>query len=449
MDCRNQLAKPMSNTSDFLLLAREEKSLRAEILADFLEAEFPKCAERLRVSRFFPDTDIRLPSGELIGLLEGLEGVRDGWFIPSREYLEGPGNESTDSLCGYCVLGSGRTGHPVWAQNVRSTLRFQQAIIRDPGFDSRSLHAFVECPAFREIRALELDGHPTLGCERSFADHGLPGLRALSWRSHQQAFSEGSDPVFVNPFFAKLDRFSLHGTFLSVRMVKDLAESAALMGLTHLGLHTPGPDKERLEVLTGWGGFQGLEAFELSVPCGAGEGWLETLLVRAPKLKHLGLAGNPGTTGSLLRALAGLGKGGLRSLYLSLIPVCDEVMAILVDWAACGALRHLYLDRCQISWKAHRLIGQGLLPHLETFGFHMRRWQPVQAGMVFEGGSSRLIDLDLGATQAIGALLAEWIPPARYPNLMRLRWRALSPRGLSHFIAGAGQLRLVNQRFLD
>ena len=434
--------------TDFSCLPSWDDPLKAVLLADLLEPEFPNTAERLRVSRVFPDVEVRVAEEERTGILEGFCTIRNGLFVPTREYLEGPCNPAGDSLCGFYLFDGRYPDKLLFPQAGRSNLRFRQAKIHKFSFDNSSMHQLLDNRAFADLHSLDINGPASLGHDTSFANNQLRLLRTLRWWSQQHPSDGNSDPVFGNPFFTHLETFHLHSGPLSRHMLEDLAGSPAMRRLKHLGLHAKGPTTERLEVLTDWSGFQGLEGLELVLPDDADEAWLETVLERAPNLSLLGLTGNPGTSLSYLSPLTALGKTGLRSLRLSRVSIPDDVIEKLATWAEHGSLRELVLDRCTLTWKGHNLIGTKVLPHLESFGIQMARWEPVQAGMIFEAGSSNLIDLDLGATQPIGRLLTDWIPPYRYPNLMRLRWRAMSPRGLSFFIARARQLRLVNSRFV-
>lgn len=438
----------MSIFTDFSFLPSWNDPLKVVFLADLLEPEFPNTAEKLRVSRVFPDAEVPVAEEERTGILEGFSRIRNGLFVPTREYLEGPGSPAGDCLCGFYLFDGGYPNKVLFPQAGRSALRFRQARIHKFSFDNYSMHQLLDNQAFADLHSLDINGPASLGHDTSFADNPLRQLRVLRWWSQHDPSDGSSDPVFGNPFFTHLETFHWHSGSISRQVLEDLAGTPAMGRLKHLGLHAKGPTTELLKVLTDWSGFQGLDGLELVLPNEADEAWLETVLEGAPNLRHLGLSGNPGTSLSYLNPLTGLGKAGLRSLRLSLVSIPDDVIENLATWAEHGSLRELALDRCTLSWKGHYLIGSKVLPHLESFGIHMTRWEPVQAGMVFEAGSANLIDLDLGATQPVGRLLTDWVPPYRYPNLMRLRWRALSPRGLSFFIARARQLRLVNSRFV-
>lgn len=439
----------MINNQDISLLSDLDDPLGTAILADFLEQDFPGTADRLRISRVFPDAAIPLANQEKVGPLKDLWGIRDGTFIPTARHLEGPGNETTDRLCG-CFLFNGEfPGKPVIPNPRRDHLRFREAVIRDPSFDQGTMRAFLDCPSFKNLSALALDGNISIGRGDAFPQSTLPNLRSLRWWSYYPRHSNEMEPLFANPFFSRLDAFHLYGSSITRIIVEDLTGSPAMRNLTRLGLHAPGLDAESMAVLTGWRGFQGLQSLYLAVPVGVGESWLEPLIKNAPSLKSLALQGAPGITRSLLQPLLVIKDRGLHSLSLSLLHVPDVVVEIMAAWAESGWLRELTLDRCSLSWRAHLLIGQRVLPHLKSFTINLEKWQPVQAGMLFSAGSDNLLDLDLQATQPIGALLKDWVPPAKFPNLMRLRWRALSPRGLSFFIAGSRQIRLVNQQLLE
>ena len=439
----------MNIAQEISLLPELGDPLGTAILADFLEPDFPGTAHRLRISRVFPDAAIPLASQEKVGPLEDLWGIRDGTFIPTARHLEGPGNETTDRLCGCFLFNGELPGKPVIPSSHRIHLRFREAVIRDPSFDQEALRAFLNCPAFENLGALTVDGNISIGRGDALPRSTLPNLRSLRWWSHYPRHSTEMEPLFANPFFTQLDTFHLHGRPITKVLVEDLCGSPSMRNLTHLGLHAPGLDAETMALLSGWRGFQQLQSLELAVPVGVGESWLEPVIQNATSLRALALQGAPGVTKSLLQTLLGIKDRGLHSLSLSLLHVPDVVVGILATWAESGWLRELTLDRCTLSWRAHFLIGQRVLPHLKSFSINLEKWQPVQAGMLFSAGSDNLLDLDLQATQPIGALLTDWVPPAKFPNLMRLRWRALSPRGLSFFIAGSRQLRLVNRRFVE
>jgi len=439
----------MNIAQEISLLPELGDPLGTAILADFLEPDFPGTAHRLRISRVFPDVAIPLASQEKVGPLEDLWGIQDGAFIPTARYLEGPGNETTDRLCGCFFFNGELPGKPVIPSPHRNHLRFREAVIRDPSFDREALRAFLDCPSFENLGILALDGNISIGRGNAFPRSTLPNLRSLRWWSYYPRHSTEVEPLFANPFFKRLDSFHLYGGSLNRTMVEDFTGLPAMRNLTSLGLHAPGLDAEKMAVLTGWSGFQQLQSLELAVPVGVGESWLEPLIQNAPGLRELALQGVPGIHRSLLQPLLGIKGRGLHSLSLSLLHVPDVVVGTLATWAESGWLRELTLDRCTLSWRAHFLIGQRVLPHLKSFSINLEKWQPLQAGMLFSAGSDNLLDLDLQATQPIGALLTDWVPPAKFPNLMRLRWRALSPRGLSFFIAGSQQLRLMNRRFVE
>jgi hypothetical protein len=426
----------------------------AEVIADILDASYPKIAQRLWVSLAFPDVPIALPDDEKNGLFRDIWGVRDGTFIPGAAFWRREPDQATSLLCrgflhreapgpewpDFALLGSGQHG-----------FRFRRAAIRHTMSGDENLRELLASPAFAGLEDLEFacDSLGFLVPWDSRVTGVLRGLRRLRLRAHRLSL-RGCKLLLADAVLTSLESLELTSMVAAEALPGMLERPGHLPSLRTLHLDVPALDAQRVEALCGWERMASLESLELTVPWYATGNWLGPVISTAVSLRHLGLRAEPDTCPGLLEPLfSGPLPPGLTSLRLAGLHLEERLAGRIADHATVGRLRRLGLDRCGLNRGALSLLGEAVLPRLESFAFQPQVWHPRLSALPFGHGSECLSELDLLATNPGGLELGSWVPPRRFPSLMRLSWHAGGPRGLFRFAAAAGQLRLVNDRFID